>query len=115
MALITAGCALAGTACSLCALAGWSAVLGLGHLVFVIGAQSLVARQSRPHEHDRNFGYFTIGGSMGQLIGPLLSGLLVGGAVAHSAAGGARAVGETAGQGSSWPCTRRGRSVSARS
>ncbi len=83
--LIAAGCALSGTASSLGALAAWSAVLGLGHLVFVIGAQSLVARQSGPHEHDRNFGYFTIGGSMGQLIGPLLSGVLVGGAARHSA------------------------------
>ncbi|MFC4497003.1 MFS transporter [Streptomyces ovatisporus] len=80
VALIAAGCALAGTAPSLPLLAAWSALLGLGHLVFVIGAQSLVARQSGPHEHDRNFSYFTIGGSMGQLVGPVLSGWLVGGA-----------------------------------
>ncbi|MCH6159474.1 MFS transporter [Streptomyces marispadix] len=79
-ALIAAGCALAGTAPTLVLLAVWSALLGLGHLVFMIGAQSLVARQSSPDRHDRNFGYFTIGGSMGQLIGPLLSGWVVGGA-----------------------------------
>jgi MFS family permease len=79
-ALIAVGCALAGTAPTLVLLAVWSALLGLGHLVFMIGAQSLVARQSSPDRHDRNFGYFTIGGSMGQLIGPLLSGWVVGGA-----------------------------------
>ena len=80
LALIAAGCALSGTAPSLVVLGAWSALLGLGHLVFVIGAQSLVARQSGPHEHDRNFSHFTIGGSMGQLVGPVLSGWLVGGA-----------------------------------
>lgn len=80
VALVAAGSALAATAPSLVLLAAWSALLGLGHLVFVIGAQSLVARQSGPDEHDRNFGHFTIGGSAGQLIGPVLSGWLVGGA-----------------------------------
>lgn len=86
-ALIAAGCALSGTASSLLMLAVWSGVLGLGHLVFMIGAQSLVARQSAPGEHDRNFGYFTIGGSTGQLIGPLLAGLIVGGAGAGTDGG----------------------------
>lgn len=37
--------------------------MGLGHLCFVIGAQSIVARQSAPAEQDRNFGHFTIGAS----------------------------------------------------
>lgn len=77
VALVAAGCALAGTAGSLGALAAWSGVMGLGHLVFVIGAQSLVARQSGPDEHDRNFGLFTIGASLGQLFGPLFAGGLI--------------------------------------
>ncbi len=92
VALIAAGCALAGTAPSLPLLAAWSALLGLGHLVFVIGAQSLVARQSAPHEHDRNFSYFTIGGSMGQLAGPVLSGWLVGGGASGWTSGHSSAV-----------------------
>jgi MFS family permease len=79
IALITAGGALSGTAHSLVALAGFSALLGLGHLVFVIGAQSLVARQSAAGERDRSFGHFTIGASLGQLVGPILAGLVVGG------------------------------------
>ncbi|WP_070019332.1 MFS transporter, partial [Streptomyces nanshensis] len=90
-ALIAAGCALSGTASSLVTLAVWSGVLGLGHLVFMIGAQSLVARQSGPGEHDRNFGHFTIGGSAGQLIGPVLAGLIVGGAGAGAGTDGAAA------------------------
>ncbi|WP_419993686.1 MFS transporter [Streptomyces boninensis] len=77
VALIGIGCALSGLAESLAAMAAWSAVMGLGHLVFVIGAQSLVARQSGPGDHDRNFGHFTIGASLGQLIGPIAAGVLV--------------------------------------
>ncbi|MCS0636058.1 MFS transporter [Streptomyces sp. LP05-1] len=75
--LIAVGCGFSGTAGSLPAMAAWSGVMGLGHLCFVIGAQSLVARQSAPAEQDRNFGHFTIGASVGQLIGPVAAGLLV--------------------------------------
>ncbi|AZP16670.1 MFS transporter [Streptomyces aquilus] len=77
--LIAGGCALSGVAGSLWAMAIWSGVMGLGHLCFVIGAQSLVARQSAPHEQDRNFGHFTIGASLGQLVGPIAAGALIGG------------------------------------
>ncbi|ELS52036.1 MFS transporter [Streptomyces viridochromogenes] len=77
--LISGGCAMSGIANSLWAMAIWSGVMGLGHLCFVIGAQSLVARQSAPHEQDRNFGHFTIGASLGQLVGPIAAGALIGG------------------------------------
>ncbi|MGW7724803.1 MFS transporter [Streptomyces canus] len=77
--LISGGCALSGLADSLWTMAVWSGVMGLGHLSFVIGAQSLVARQSAPHEQDRNFGHFTIGASLGQLVGPIAAGALIGG------------------------------------
>ncbi|MFI6336451.1 MFS transporter [Streptomyces sp. NPDC050535] len=77
--LIAGGCALSGRANSLTEMAAWSGVMGLGHLCFVIGAQSIVARQSAPHEQDRNFGHFTIGASLGQLAGPIAAGFLIGG------------------------------------
>ncbi|MEU6552439.1 MFS transporter [Streptomyces sp. NPDC046915] len=77
--LISGGCVLSGLAGSLWAMALWSGVMGLGHLCFVIGAQSLVARQSAPHEQDRNFGHFTIGASLGQLVGPVAAGAVIGG------------------------------------
>ncbi|GAA2624625.1 MFS transporter [Streptomyces vastus] len=77
--LIAGGCALSGIANSLLAMAAWSGVMGLGHLCFVIGAQSIVARQSAPQEQDRNFGHFTIGASLGQLVGPIAAGALIGG------------------------------------
>ncbi|MER7399751.1 MFS transporter [Streptomyces sp. NPDC000151] len=77
VALITGGCALSGVVASLPAMAAWSGVMGLGHLCFVIGAQSIVARRSAPEERDRNFGHFTIGASLGQLLGPAGAGLLI--------------------------------------
>jgi MFS family permease len=77
--LIAGGCALSGMAGSLWTMALWSGVMGLGHLCFVIGSQSLVARQSAPHEQDRNFGHFTIGAALGQLVGPIAAGALIGG------------------------------------
>jgi MFS family permease len=77
--LISGGCVFSGLADSLLAMAAWSGVMGLGHLSFVIGAQSIVARQSAPHEQDRNFGHFTIGASLGQLAGPIAAGALIGG------------------------------------
>ncbi|CAL9649788.1 hypothetical protein SUDANB1_06569 [Streptomyces sp. enrichment culture] len=77
--LISGGCALSGVAGSLWTMAVWSGVMGLGHLCFVIGAQSLVARQSAPREQDRNFGHFTIGAALGQLVGPIAAGALIGG------------------------------------
>lgn len=61
--LIAGGCAMSGLANSLVSMAAWSGVMGLGHLCFVIGAQSIVARQSAPEDQDRNFGHFTIGAS----------------------------------------------------
>ncbi|MER6062713.1 MFS transporter [Streptomyces sp. NPDC001792] len=85
--LVAGGCALSGLVNSRWAMALWSGVMGLGHLCFVIGAQSLVARQSAPQEQDRNFGHFTIGASLGQLIGPVAAGALIGGPdMAHSSA-----------------------------
>ncbi|MFC8917246.1 MFS transporter [Streptomyces sp. WAC05374] len=86
VALIAGGCALSGAAGSLAGMAAWSGVMGLGHLCFVIGAQSLVARQSAPAEQDRNFGHFTIGASLGQLVGPVAAGLLIGGDMGRSSA-----------------------------
>ncbi|MFD8549619.1 MFS transporter [Streptomyces sp. NPDC059649] len=77
VALIGGGCVLSGLAGSLPVMAAWSGVMGLGHLCFVIGAQSIVARRSAPDERDRNFGHFTIGASLGQLIGPVAAGALI--------------------------------------
>ncbi|MEX5295351.1 MFS transporter [Kocuria sp. CPCC 205268] len=55
-----------------------SALLGMGHLVFTIAGQSAVARFSPPDQLDKGFGWFTAAFSAGQLMGPLLVGVLLG-------------------------------------
>jgi MFS family permease len=76
--LLAAGSALLGVAPSLGALALWSAVLGLGHLAFMVGGQTLVAQQSADSQHDQYFGLFAAVTSFGQLVGPALGGLVLG-------------------------------------
>ncbi|GAB3444168.1 MFS transporter [Streptomonospora sediminis] len=70
-------------------VAGGSAVLGLGHLTFMIAAQRLVAQRSAEHALDRNFGLLTASAALGQLVGPLLSSVLLTGAHSDSALAGA--------------------------
>src|SRR5690625_2070123 len=66
-----------------------SALLGIGHLMFTIGGQSMIARRSRAMQMDANFGWFTASFSVGQMLGPLLSGVLLGGSsLAEAQAGG---------------------------
>lgn len=54
-------------------------VMGMGQLVFIIAGQSAVARYSVGAELDKGFGWFTAGFAGGQLIGPLVGGLLLDG------------------------------------
>jgi MFS family permease len=76
--LLAAGSALLGVAPSPAALGVWSAVLGLGHLSFMVGAQTLIAQRSPVEQHDRSYGLFTAVTSFGQLVGPALGGLVLG-------------------------------------
>lgn len=67
-------------------IAIFSAVLGLGHLLFTIGGQAAIARRSSPAEMDRGFGWFTAAFSVGQMIGPLLAGIILGSELVSDAA-----------------------------
>lgn len=68
MAVATVGFALAAT--SLAWLVLWSAVLGLGHLLAMVGGQALVAHTAAPGRYDSAFGYYALGASLGQALGP---------------------------------------------
>jgi MFS family permease len=63
-----------------------SAVLGMGHLVFTIAGQSAIARYAPLNQMDSAFGWFTAAFSGGQLLGPLIAGLLLGGGMATAGA-----------------------------
>ncbi len=76
---------------SVLGIAAASAVLGLGHLAFTIAGQTSIARIAPDSRLDAGFGWFTASYSVGQMVGPLLGGALVGSqAVTGSADGLAR-------------------------
>ena len=54
------------------------ALVGLGHLVMVVGTQSLVARGSAASGYDRAFGHLSFSASVGQLSGPAIAGFIAG-------------------------------------
>ena len=85
-AVQTAGCLLLAFSSATVAIAAASAVVGLGHLALALGAQDVVARESHSDRHDHHFGLLTAGVSLGQLVGPLVLGVLLGDAGTPSAA-----------------------------
>ncbi|WP_157984108.1 MFS transporter [Nesterenkonia muleiensis] len=54
-----------------------SAILGLGQITFVVSGQAAVGRFAEDPALDTSFGWFTAGISSGQMIGPLVGGLLI--------------------------------------
>lgn len=85
-AVQTAGCLLLALSSATLAIAAASAVVGVGHLALALGAQDVVARESHSDRHDHHFGLLTAGVSLGQLLGPLALGALLGGSATPSAA-----------------------------
>lgn len=66
-----------------------SALLGMGHLVFTIAGQAAIGRRAPASLMDAAFGWFTAAFSVGQMAGPLLSGLILGSVpLAQAATGG---------------------------
>jgi MFS family permease len=84
-ALEVLGCTLLAVGKSALALGVSSGVVGIGHLALALGAQAVVARESDDEQHDQHFALLTAGVSGGQLVGPLLAGLLLGQHAAESA------------------------------
>lgn len=66
---------------SLWALALSQAAMGLGHIMTLLGCQTLIANAAPPGRRDAQFGIFMVVQSLGQLAGPAAAGLLAGSAV----------------------------------
>ncbi|WP_022883388.1 MFS transporter [Glaciibacter superstes] len=84
---IAVGCAVLPLANTLVLIGLGSAVLGIGQMAFTIAGQSSVARYARGRDIDKGFGWFTAAFSVGQLIGPVLAGLVLGHDVVINSAG----------------------------
>jgi len=54
-------------------------VLGLGAMTIMVGSQAVVARISPAERLDRDFGLISAAASVGQMLGPLLGGLVIDG------------------------------------
>jgi MFS family permease len=76
--LQVAGCLFLAVGRSAVALGAASTVLGLGHLALALGVQEVIARESDAARHDEHFGLLTAGVSLGQLVGPVLGGAILG-------------------------------------
>jgi MFS family permease len=76
--VLAAGAVVVALSADVWAVALGTVVLGLGHLLFTISGQAAIARYSTDDELDQGFGWFTASYSVGQAVGPLLGGLLVG-------------------------------------
>lgn len=50
--------------------------LGIGHLLCMIGGQTMIANRSKSVNYERNFGLFTFYASLGHALGPLVGGWL---------------------------------------
>jgi hypothetical protein len=70
--MVVGGIGLLWWSSSLTALLLWNAVIGMGHLMSVLGEQTLVAR-SGSSALDSAFGTYTLAGSLGQAAGPLVA------------------------------------------
>ena len=73
-------------------LVATQAVLGLGHIINIIAAQTMIANRTRREGRDARYGYYAVAASLGQLIGPMAAGIIAG----TASAGGAGPVGESA-------------------
>ncbi len=78
VSIITCGAVLAATANSLALLAVSQIVTGTGHVMNLIAGQALVGHRGGRRGRDHRYGYYATMGSLGHLLGPLLSAWVVG-------------------------------------
>lgn len=75
--VLASGCLAAAVAPNLIVLGVGSALVGLGNLAVLLGAQAWITRAASIARYDSAFGWLTAGLSIGQAIGPLATGILV--------------------------------------
>jgi MFS family permease len=54
----------------------WMALMGAGHLLAMVGGQTLIAQYSKDKKYETNFGLLTFYASLGHAIGPFIGGYL---------------------------------------
>lgn len=77
--ILALGSVVAALADSLLVLGVAATLLGLGNLVVLLGVQSWITRAATTDRYDAGFGWLTAGMAVGQAVGPLISGFIIGG------------------------------------
>jgi MFS family permease len=75
-AVMAGSAAGAAAATSVLVLGLFQALLGLGHVALAVGLQTMIAKRGSAADHDSRFGAFAVTQSLGQLVGPVVAGLL---------------------------------------
>lgn len=78
--VVAVACVVLALSVTIWMLAVASVLLGVGIVAVIVGGQTWIARSAPPHRFDDAFGWMTAGMSLGQALGPVTMGLLVGGA-----------------------------------
>jgi len=60
------------------------ASLGLGHIINIIAAQTMIANRTARDGRDARYGHYSVAASLGQLIGPVAAGVIAGTVAAQS-------------------------------
>jgi MFS family permease len=55
-----------------------TAAIGVSHLIGVVGGQTMISTRSPNEKLDGFFGYYAFGASLGQMVGPLVGGIVAG-------------------------------------
>lgn len=76
--VLATGCVIAALAEDLVTLVIASALMGAGHLGLALGGQGWVSRSAPPRMYNSGFGWIGAAAALGQTIGPMLAGLIIG-------------------------------------
>lgn len=84
MAAITAGSVVVAFSNSLVLLALGQAVMGFGQITSLVAGQAMIANRGPRDRREHRYGWYSTVASLGQLAGPAIGAVLVGGAIAGS-------------------------------
>jgi len=85
MAMVSVGSLLSSFVGALILLAASNAIVGFGQITNLVAGQSMIANRGPRDERENRFGWYSTVAALGQLLGPAIAAVLVGGALAASA------------------------------
>jgi MFS family permease len=87
MAMIASGSLVSSWAGTLLLLGVGNAICGFGQITSLVAGQTMIANRGPRDGRDDRYGWYSTAASLGQLLGPAIAAVLVGGALATAAEG----------------------------